>query len=72
MNAARVFVGLLGTHTLVGTVAWLNGWLVGRLLERRRQELDWRRPVLARIVDLTDPPAPYDWQRDGEAVGARP
>lgn len=68
MNLGRAFTALLVTHGTVGVVAWLNGWIVGRLLARRSHELEVLAPAPEYdFVDLVDR-RPYDWERDGAGV----
>jgi hypothetical protein len=70
MNTARLGTALLAGHILVAAISWTMGWITGRLTERRYHDLDWCRPVpVCDLVDLVEPAAAYDWQRDGECVG---
>lgn len=75
MNTNRLLAVLLVTHMTTAAVAWLNGWLVGRFLERRQWEayalFDALDQDFADFVDLVEPEPAYDWQRDGEAVETR-
>lgn len=74
MNLTRTFSALLVTHATAATVAWLNGWLVGRYLERRNHELDSSGllPLVdeIRLSDVDETASAYDWTIDGECAGA--
>lgn len=71
MNTGRAFTALLVTHSTVGVFAWLNGWIVGRLLARRNHELEVLAPPPEYdLVDLVER-RPYDWAQD-EACGVGP
>lgn len=64
MNLGRAFAALLVTHSTVGAVAWLNGWIVGRLFARRSHELEVLAPAPEyALVDLVDR-RPYDWAQE--------
>lgn len=66
------FIALVASYVLVASLGWTNGYIVGRLLERRlRDELEsWAAPLT--FVDLTEPAPAYDWAVDGEAAEVQP
>ena len=76
MNTARLGTALLAGHVLVAAISWTMGYIAGRLMERRARSVidlcDRVQGDVAEFIRLLTPPAPpYDWQRDGDAIGAR-
>jgi hypothetical protein len=64
MNPGRTLAALLATHTAVAMAAWVHGWIVGRLLARRSQEIDELFETTSDdgdFLDLAEPAPPYDW-----------
>lgn len=57
------FLTILALYWFVGGIAWFNGYTAGLWVERRRRE-EWSWAAI-RVVDLTEPVRPYDWQLDG-------
>lgn len=62
MHSTRLFAALIVTHTAIGAMAWLNGWIAGRVFERRGRDQDWREPVpMCDLDDLAEPLPAYNW-----------
>lgn len=58
----QLFPVLLAGHLTVAAVAWICGWVAGRLAERRTRDADWREPVpMCDLADLAEPPDAYNW-----------
>lgn len=75
MNTARVATAMFAGHILVASVAWTMGYLAGRLIERRNQDVidlcDRVQGDVDEFIQLISPTRPYDWRLDGECVEPR-
>lgn len=70
------FTALLSAYVLVATLGWVNGYIAGRLMERRTREVvdlcDRVQGDTDELLRLLLRPGPYDWASDPAAVEVHP